>query len=146
MALLTMIKPIVNRIRDKVRSFKPQQVISFKDWHHINDRAVQAEKFLAEDSVMYQTFQYELQNAQNIVMENRVHEVREIRDIGDIKKIFITPKEEQINELVGQIKFIKTFLAELQSWIDYKRELEHKEANGSIVIRRTEEETARANS
>ncbi len=134
---------MIQRVRDKVRSFKPQQVISFKDWSIINDKSAKASRFLAEDNVLYQTFLAELKSAQDIILENRVHEVREIRIIGEIQKIFITGREEQMNELVGQVKFIKNFLAELQSWIDLKNHLQKQEADGSIIIRRKEEESLR---
>lgn len=134
---------MIQRVRDKVRSFKPQQVISFKDWSIINDKAAKASRFLSEDNVLYQTLIAELKSAQDIILENRVHEVREIRIIGEIQKIFITGREEQMNELVGQVKFIKNFLAELQSWIDLKNQLQKQEADGSIIIRRKEEELLR---
>ena len=134
---------MIQRVRDKVRSFKPQQVISFKDWSIINDKAAKASRFLSEDNVLYQTLIAELKSAQDIILENRVHEVREIRIIGEIQKIFITGREEQMNELVGQVKFIKNFLAELQSWIDLKNHLQKQEADGSIIIRRKEEESLR---
>jgi CHASE3 domain sensor protein len=82
-------------------------------------------------------FQNELKSAEEIVLTNRVHEVREVKVISEfLQKIFTTSKEEQTDELVGQIKFIREFLAEVQSWIDRKVELERMEAAGEITIDR----------
>jgi hypothetical protein len=52
--------------------------------------------------------------------------------------MFITPKQIQVDETVGQLKYIRGFLSELQTWVDFKAELEKKEANGEITIERHE--------
>lgn len=130
---------MIKRVRDKLSSFKPQDVISADQWQKIEENFARASQFMTEENPVYQIFLNELKEAERIVLENRIHEVREIRFISEImQKIFVTPREEQLNELVGQIKFIRGFLAELQSWIDSKKNLERLEADGKIIIRRFE--------
>lgn len=131
---------MIKRIREKLRTFKPQEVIPFTDWSDINNRFILASNFLKEDNLASIILKTELSNAEEIVLTNRVHEVKEVRIVGEIQKIFTIDKETQMNELVGQIKFIRGYLGELQSWIDRKVSLEKLEADGKIIIRRSEDD------
>lgn len=130
----------IKRVRDKLRNYKPQEVISYEDWTDIESRFNFASAFLKEDNPAYLILKTDLDDAREIVLHNRVHEVKEVRIIGEIQKIFTTDKKEQMDELVGQIKYIEGFLSELQSWVDRKVGLEHMEAAGTVVIRRNPEE------
>lgn len=130
---------MIKRVRDNLRKYKPQEQISFADWKEIEDRFIRATEFMTEDNFLYVLMQTDLKNAEEIVLTNRVHEVKEIRIIGEIQKIFTTDKREQMDELVGQIKYIRGIFAEMQTWIDYKTELEKLEADGKIIIHREEE-------
>jgi len=131
---------VVKRIRDKIRNFKPQEVISYNEWQDITARFVHASEILKTDNPAYQILISDLENAEDMVLTNRVREVKEVKIIGDIQRIFSTPKEEQMNELVGQIKYIRAYIAELTSWVDRQISLEHMEAEGKIIIRRTQQE------
>jgi len=131
---------MIKRVRDKLRNFRPQDVVSYEDWQDIESRFVFASNLLKEDNPAYQILKTDLEQAREILIHNRVHEVKEVRIIGELQKIFTTDKKEQMDELVGQIKYIEGYLAELQSWVDRKVQLEHEEAGGKIVIRRTQEE------
>lgn len=122
-----------------MRGYKPQEVVSLTDWEDIERRFAFASQFLDLANPASQILRQELANAEEIVLTNRVHEVREVRIIGEIQKIFTTPKEEQMNQLVGQILFIRGYLAELQSWIDRKVHLEKLEGIGKVAIRRNKE-------
>lgn len=130
----------IKRIRDKLRTFKPQEVISYETWVDIEDRAAQAEEFMKEGNFLSSMLESELKEAEEIVLTNRVHKVKEVRLLGDIQKIFTTEKKVQLDELVGQIKFIRGFLAEARGWIQRKAELESLESNGKVIIRRSPEE------
>jgi predicted DNA-binding antitoxin AbrB/MazE fold protein len=128
------------RTRDVKRNFKPLQKVSFQEWEDIQDKAIYAKKFFDKKNIVYLRMQESLDEAINIITENRVHEVREEHTISEtFKKVFITPKKIQDDELVGQVKFIKNLFAELQSFIDIKEDIEKKEAEGSIIIERNPE-------
>jgi hypothetical protein len=131
-----MPKKIIRRVRDKMVGLRPQQVIPYDEWVDIEDKFAQASGFLKEGHLPYEILKAELKEAEEIVLTNRVHEVKEVRLFGDIQKIFTTNKKEQMDELVGQIKFIRGYMGELQSWIDRKVELERLEGEGRIAIRR----------
>lgn len=132
-------KPI-RRIRDQKRYLRPQQIISFEEWENISSRASYAKQFLKEDNPIYATMKQSLVDAENMILENRVREVKEVHVISEtLQKIFTTPKEIQDDEIVGQLKFIRTFLSELQTWIDFKVEIEKKEAEGVVSIQRSKE-------
>ncbi len=128
---------MIQRVRDVVRNIRPQETISYEEWQDIMDRFARATQFLDEKNPIYITFQEDLKNAENIVLENRIHEVQEVKTITKaFKKIFLTPREEQLNELVGQVKYLRGILAEINSWITRKEELEKQEADGRITIDR----------
>lgn len=130
----------VQRIRDARRYIKPQQHVSFEEWEDISKRASYAAQFLQPENPINITMRESLLQAENMIMENRLREVKEVHVISDtLQKIFTTPKKIQDDEVVGQIKYIRTFLAELQTWIDFKAELERKEAEGVIAIQRSKE-------
>lgn len=132
---------MIKRVRDKLRNWRVQDVIAFEEWSDIESRYAEAASFIKEENQAYQILLAELREAESIILDNRVHEVREVRFISELmQKVFVIPKEEQLNELVGQIKFIRGYLAELQSWIDRKLQLEKEEADGRIIIRRNKEE------
>jgi len=128
------------RIRDAKRNFKPLQKISYDEWESIRTRSLSATKFFDDSNIVYRSMKDGLDEAMDIITENRLREVREEHTVSDtFKKVFITPKKIQDDELVGQIKFIKDLFRELQSWIDFKKEIEEQEADGSIVIERNKE-------
>ena len=136
---------MVKRIRDRIAQFRPQEVISYADWTDIMDRYNYAYEFLKENNPMSTLMRFDLEEAKTIIMENRVHEVKEVHIVSDaLQKIFTTGKKEQIDELVGELKYIKGFLGELQSWVERKEKLEKLEAAGKIIIRREEPKDERS--
>lgn len=131
---------MIKRVRDKLRNYRPQEVISYEDWSDIESRFSFASDFMRDDNPAYTILKSDLEQAREIVLHNRVHEVKEIRIIGELQKVFTTDKKEQMDELVGQIKYIEGYLGELQSWISRKVDLERLEGDGKIIIRRRSED------
>lgn len=146
------LKPI-QRIRDAVRYVKPQQKIGFQEWQQIEERARQAEIFMNDSNEIYKLMLADLENSKDIILENRIREVHEesvittkvetteqggVSVIPEMLKRFITPRKVQVDELVGQYKYLKSFLAEMKTWIDFRDELVKREADGQITIERNE--------
>lgn len=128
----------VQRIRDAKRYFKPQQKITFEEWEQISRRAAEGQAFFKSE--MYQVLLGTLNDSQDIILENRLREVQEEHIVTEsFKKVFITPKKIQDDEIIGQFKFIRSFLAEVKTWVDFKKELEEKEAQGTISIERSKD-------
>lgn len=126
---------MIKRIRDLTKRVRPVQNISQPVWEDIEKRALIAEQI--KSSPAYDLLLENLNKAKDIVLENRVHEVQEHRTISKgLKKVFITPREEQLNELSGQIKFINLFMREIDQWINRKRDFEKMESEGSVTIER----------
>lgn len=132
---------MLNRVRDKIHNFKPIGQISNEEWQDIETKYGIAKAFLDEKNPIFILLKEALKSAEDMILENRVREVRDIHKISkDFKKIFITPKKIQDDELVGQIKVIRTLLAEIQSWMDRHNEAEQMEADGKIQIQRSKED------
>lgn len=127
----------VRRVRDVRRGLRPQGKISEAEWEDIVNRFNYASKVVEQQSPILALLESDLEKAKQIVTENRIHDVQEVKTITKgLKKIFMTPREEQLNELVGQIKYLKGFLAEMHSWVDRKVELERLAGEGLIEIER----------
>lgn len=128
---------MIQRMRDVKRGLRPQGKVLKDEWDQVISRFNYATRVMEDQSPLLALMQADLEKARQIVLENRVHEVQEIRTITkSLKKIFTTPREEQLNELVGQIKYIQSFLREMKTWIDHKEELERLEGLGVIQIER----------
>lgn len=131
---------VIQRIRDKVREFKPQEKITAAEWEIIEDRCSYALRFLREDNPIYSLMRDDLQNAEKIILEDRIKEVHEIHNVTEgLKKVFITPKKIQVDQLTGQWIYVRDFLKELQEWIDLKKDLEKRESQGITTIERSNE-------
>jgi len=130
---------MIKRVRDKIQNYKPQGKVSADDWADIENRFKRAKRFFSDENPIYIILQESLKTAEDMILENRIREVREISTIAKgFRKIFITPKKIQDDELVGQIKFIRGLLLEIQSWIDRHNEIEQKEAEDKVIIERDE--------
>ena len=141
--MIQLAQSMLKRVRDKIQTFKPIERVKIEDWEDIKDRASVAEKLLKEDNPALIVLQETLKNAEDSILENRIRKVQEVYTITDsFKKIFTTSKKLQDDELVGQIKFIRSFLAEVESWVARKKELERLEAEGKVEIERNDEKRA----
>jgi len=135
-----MASPMIKRVRDRIRQIRPREFISYKEWTVIEGEFNHASLFMKLDNPLYTMMISDLREAEAIIIQNRVHEVREVHIITDVfQKIFIKEKKVQIDELVGQIKYIRAFIADLNDKIDRKVRLERLEAEGKVVINRNQE-------
>jgi hypothetical protein len=76
-----------------------------------------------------------LNYAQETILTNEVHDVTDEVTISDkIKKLFFTPKKEQMDELKGQYKFIKKLLADIAYFASLKAQLDKDIANNRVFI------------
>lgn len=127
------------RTRDVKRRAKVYGKISYEEWQEVENRYAYAKGFMSKTNPLYLLLKEDLQNAKDIILENRIKEVREENQITEaFKKVFIFSKKVQTDELIGQYKYVKDLLDELQSWIDIKEEFEKQEADGKLIIERGE--------
>jgi hypothetical protein len=102
------------------------QKISKQEADRVKDEADTAEEFLTAPRFKFlrDYLNSVKEYAQKTILENNIHEVREINTISDrLSKIFIVPKKEQIDELSGQYKLINKIFADLNRFMEMKREL-----------------------
>ena len=69
----------IRRIRDRVFNQKPLQKLTQEEWDDVQNRHTLAVKFLAEDNAIYALLKNELNNAEEMIMENRLREVPQER-------------------------------------------------------------------
>ncbi len=130
----------IKRVRDFQRFRKPQQEVTYEQWEDVMAKYNSAVAFFKSSNMAKTVLEEELKYAEDAILENRIREVREEHTITEVfKKTFITPKKIQDDELIGQIKFIRKYVATLQEWITIKEDFEKREANGQIVIQRNKD-------
>ncbi len=123
------------RTRDVKRKLNFHNHITYEQWQSVLERYTYAKNFMKDTNHLYVLLCDDLREAENIVLENRVHEVRDEHQITDtLKKVFITKEKVQVDEVIGQIKYLRGLLGELQIWVDNKEQLEKDEADGKITI------------
>jgi hypothetical protein len=80
-----------------------------------------------------------LSYAEKSVLENTIHDVTEEVTISDkIRKLFFTPKKEQMDELKGQYKWIKKFMEDMKYFASLKEQLDKDIERGSVYVEGTE--------
>jgi hypothetical protein len=75
------------------------------------------------------------------ILNNTIREVQEEHTVsGILKRVLITPKKEQIDELSGRYKMVNDFM----NWIDTKSrskdEMEEAELQGKVIIEKSKEQ------
>lgn len=77
--------------------------------------------------------------AEKSILENTIHDVTEEITISDkIKKLFFTPKKEQMDELKGQYKWIKKFMDDVAYFASLKEKLDKDIERGAVWVEGTE--------
>lgn len=104
-----------------------KKTVSKKEYEQIEDQAIAARELLEDERFAF--LRDYLKSAtdyiEKTILENTVMEVRETHSITDkIIKTFIQPKKVQVDELSGQYKFVKKFLADLEYYADLKKQLD----------------------
>ena len=73
--------------------------------------------------------------AQTSILENSIHDVTEELTVSEkIRKLFFTPKKEQVDELRGQYKFIKKFFEDMKYYADLQKQLDEGIEKGSVTV------------
>lgn len=111
--------------------------ISKEEYKEIQDNAAAADEVLTDGRFQFlrDLLNNQLKYVEQSILENTVHEVREIVTISDkLTKMFITPKKVQVDELSGQYKLIKKFFADLEQTVKIKKDLEEAIEKGKVVI------------
>lgn len=111
--------------------------INQKEVDQITSQAAAASEILEDER--FQFLRDYLKNAtdytEKSILENTIKDVREIVTISEkLSRLFFTPKKQQIDELVGQYKFIKQFFNDLQQVVMIKRELDEALIKGTVKV------------
>lgn len=112
-------------------------VVSKEEYDGIANKASASKYFLENDRFKF-ILDY-LGNAtadiEQKIISNQILEVHEEHTITDkIKRLFITPKQGQVDELRGVYKWIKKFLADLEYYSQLKKEMDDEVAKGKVVL------------
>lgn len=131
-------------IRKKYEKITKRQktLVTAEDVATIKEEAEAARKLL--ELPEFQFFRDYLKNTQKSIIDlfvcNRIKGVRETTtDDNGVTKEFETTKQEQLDELAGQYKFIETMFQDLRNFVDLPNELEKAKKTGNVDVVDSEE-------
>lgn len=121
---------------------RKKETISAQDWQKMENNAKWADQLLTSSKFGF--LRDYLQSAQeeikDMILTNRVKEVHEEFSIKEnLKKIFVTPKKIQVDELVGKYAFINQFLEYLHFLVQLKKDAEKAQSDKKIIIESSHE-------
>lgn len=111
--------------------------ISKEEYQLIHDQASVADEILTDGRFQFIRDYFKAQSdyVEKSILENTIHEVREIVTISDkLTKLFVTPKQIQVDELSGQYKLIKKFFEDLEQFVQIKKDLEEAIEKGTVKV------------
>lgn len=112
-------------------------IVSKEEYQGIQDDALAASELLNDERFAFirKYFESIQEYAQTSIVENTVHEVKEVVTISDkLTKIFSTPKKVQVDELSGQYKLVKKFFQDLHQFVQTKKDLDAEIEAGRVKI------------
>lgn len=111
--------------------------ISKQEYDLVLDQSAVASDILEGERFKFirEYFKVALDYIESSILNNTIKAVDERVTITEsIVRIFKTPKKTQVDEMVGQYKFIKKFLTDLQSYKNLKEELEAQIAEDKVIV------------
>lgn len=123
-------------------TFMPKTTISVEEWEQIEAKSKAAKLILEEKrfSFLIDYLKSAKADIERIILNNTVREVREEVTITDqLKRIFVTPRKQQLDELAGQYKLLEQLFNFLHQTVNLKEEAERLEDKHKLVIERSRE-------
>lgn len=113
-------------------------IISSDEYKDISEKASAVKYFL--NNPRFQFIREYMTNTtddvEKRVVNNDILEVREERTITDnIKRIFITPKKPQIDELKGAYKWINKFFLDMEFYVNKKTEVDDAIEKKRVIVK-----------
>lgn len=111
--------------------------ITQKEYDEIQANGTAAEEILNDERFQFirDYFTSAKEYAQSSIIENTIHEVREITTISErLTKMLVVPKKEQVDELSGQYKLVKKFFEDMQQYVNIKRELDEAVKDRKVKV------------
>lgn len=117
--------------------FNKKTLISREEFNDITSKSVIAKELLEKEEYKFivDFFNDNIAYAEKSILEDSIKEVREVVSVTDkLSRIFITPKKEQVNELVGRYKLCKSFIDFLKQFIQAAEDLNKAIAEDKVEI------------
>lgn len=111
--------------------------ITAEEYQRISDESKYAEMILKNKNFKFirDYLESALVYVEQSILNNTIKEVHEQQTITDkLKRVFITQKKEQIDELTGQYKFIKKFLSDLEYFVSRKQEVDSEIERKTVIL------------
>jgi hypothetical protein len=122
------------------------QKVNPKEWEQLKDDAEAAREILEDPK--FQFFRDYLETAKKSIIDyfvqNRIRPVEDtVKTPKGGEKTLITTKQEQLDELSGQYKFIENMVLDLQAVVNAPKETSEAAARGAVELPTSEEETTK---
>lgn len=111
--------------------------ITQEEFQEVEDQSRSAHSLLKDPQFSFaqEYINNSLKSIEDSILNNTVHDVTErVTITQSTQKDLFIPKEEQINELCGQYKWIKKFLADMEYFSTMKENLDKAIEKGDVIV------------
>lgn len=119
-----------------------KQKLTIDDYEKVEKQSISAKMFLNNPKLAYvreylNTAQEEIEQK---ILNNTIKEVHEEHTINErLKRVFVTPKKEQVEGLAEVYKFLNQFMSDMEETANAKDKLDEAEAQGLVIIEKSKE-------
>lgn len=109
--------------------------ISQEEYKKVEDQSLAARELLEDERFEFiRTYiQGAIDYCEATILNNTIREVQEVVPLSEkVTRIFKTPKKVQVDELVGQYKWLKKFQADIQYYATLKKDLDSGIEDGLV--------------
>lgn len=111
--------------------------ISLEEYNQVEETSSAAREFLEGERFKFirDYLDNDIKEAENLVLNNTIREYKEIVPLtAKITRIFKVPKQVQVDELKGQYKWLKKFIADLEYMASLKDQYDEGIESGMVVF------------
>lgn len=115
-----------------------QSIISTEEYEDIKDKSLGANYFLNHERFKFirDYINVALEDIEQKIINNQILEAREEVTISErIKRVLITPKKLQVDELKGVYKWLKKFLGDMAYYADLRKQLDEEIEKKKVLVK-----------
>lgn len=112
-------------------------IISPEEYAQVEATSLAAKEFLEDDRFKFirEYIENDIKDAENMVLNNTIREYRDVTQLTEkITRIFKVPKKVQVDELKGQYKWLKKFMADVEYLASLKDQYDEGIEKGMVVF------------
>lgn len=112
-------------------------IISLEEYNQVEATSLAAKEFLNDERFQFirNLYQNHLKYAEETLLNDSIREYQDVTSLTDkITRIFKVPKKVQVDELRGQYKWLKQFVADVEYMAGLKDQYDEGIEKGMVIF------------